>query len=95
MKQTVKVKPTEFWEIKAQDIVNNRLRDLGKVVGHTLGPLCAYILQVQIPTVLLYFQARTSNPQFNAIVGASHGNFPHVKNFGNQVTLCWPLNNIT
>jgi hypothetical protein len=28
-------------------------------------------------------------------VGASHGNLPHVKNFGNQVTLCWPLNNIT
>jgi hypothetical protein len=27
-------------------------------------------------------------------VGASHGNLPHVKNFGNQVTLCWQLNNI-
>jgi hypothetical protein len=27
-------------------------------------------------------------------VGASHGNLPHVKNFRNQVTLCWPLNNI-
>jgi hypothetical protein len=28
----------------------------------------------------------------DGIVGASHGNLPHVKNFGNQVTLCRPLN---
>jgi hypothetical protein len=28
-------------------------------------------------------------------VGAFHGNLPHVKNFGDQVTLWWPLNNIT
>jgi hypothetical protein len=26
-------------------------------------------------------------------VGASHGNLPHVKHFGNQLTSCWPLNN--
>jgi hypothetical protein len=26
--------------------------------------------------------------EYNEFVGASHGNLPHVKNFGNQVTSC-------
>jgi hypothetical protein len=52
------------------------------------------------PFVFTFAAVRSSNIRYTsspfpyAFVGASHGNLPHVKNFGNQVTLCWPLNNI-